>query len=163
MSQAPWVPHWARSARKSTTSTEPLPLAQSDGQGGGVNTIVSTGRRPGVSSRLPKRRDVFSAASLPRSSHPKLLEGLSSQNWTSATSSGVDAQVAVVGAVPTSTEALVSAAKSPPGFAQKVVGKKVWIHVASPGVEGAPCPPGKNDVPSPQSASTRCSSTAWGF
>ena len=60
--------------------------------------------------------------------------------------------------------ALGVAAKSPPTVAQVVVAQKVWIHVASPSVAAAPSPsePSASEVPSPQSAVSRRSSTAKG-
>src|SRR5213079_1816669 len=65
---------------------------------------------------------------------------------------------------PTDWVALTVAEKSPPSVVQKTVSKKRCRHVASLVVAGAPSPssPGATDVPSPQSASSLCSSTFRG-
>src|SRR4029077_20967010 len=59
--------------------------------------------------------------------------------------------------------ALTVAEKSPPCTAQKIVSKKRGRHVSSLGVAGAPWPssPDACEVPSPQSASSLCSSTGY--
>src|SRR5262245_1666240 len=66
-------------------------------------------------------------------------------------------------ALPTVAVALGDSAKSPPAADHSDVSKKVWIHVASPVVEGAPPPPppSATDEPSPQSASKRRKATGW--
>jgi len=51
---------------------------------------------------------------------------------------------------------LNNGSKSPPGVAHRLPGLKVWIHVASPSVAGAPPPSPEPafEVPSPQSESS---------
>src|SRR5439155_21872743 len=97
--------------------------------------------------------------SSPNTSQPKVLDGLSSHDCTSAT---ICAELHVYGPIgPTDWLALTVAEKSPPCMVQKMVPKKRCRHVASLVVAGAPSPssPGACDVPSPQSASSLCNST----
>src|SRR5829696_9053589 len=94
--------------------------------------------------------------------HPKLLAGLFVQPCTSATRPAEE-NVSVPELVVTDWEALTVGAKSPPGVVHGAVLKKRAVHVASPVVAGAPPPSpiGALDVPSPQSASSRCSRTVF--
>src|SRR5438093_13016869 len=110
-------------------------------------------------SRVSNRFDVVLADSSPNTSQPKLLAGLSSHDCTSAT---ICAELHVYCPIgPTDWLALTMTEKSPPSLVQKIVSKNRCRHVASLGVAGAPSPssPGAIDVPSPQSASSLCSST----
>src|SRR6266478_8116067 len=122
-----------------------------------MNSMVSTG---GLAlSRVSNRFDVAAADSSPNTSQPKLLAGLSSHDCTSAT---ICAELHVYCPTPpTDWLALTVAKKSPPCVVQKTVSKKRCRHVASLGVAGAPSPSpiGAWEVPSPQSASSLCSST----
>src|SRR5882724_6662285 len=128
--------------------------------GPGMNWIVSTG---GLAlSRVSNRLAVAIVDSSPNISQPKLLPGLSNHDCTSAI---ICAEVQVYGPMgPTDWLALTVAEKSPPSLVQKIVSKKRCRHVASFDVTGAPSPssPGASDVPSPQSASSLCSSTVRG-
>ena len=69
--------------------------------------------------------------------------------------------------LPTDVLALTVGEKSPPVVCQVAVLKNRWVQVASPELALAPPPslPNAWDVPSPQSASSRCSFTvsapAW--
>src|SRR5947208_5916072 len=122
-----------------------------------VYWIVSTG---GLAlSRASKRFAVAPVDSSPNTSQPKSVAGLSSHDCTSAVTCG-ELQV-YTPAAPTDWLALTVAEKSPPSVVQKMVSKKRWRHVASLGVAGAPMPssPAAWDVPSPQSATSPCSST----
>src|SRR6266446_9250861 len=123
---------------------------------GAVYWIVSTG---GLAlSRVSNRFAVALPDSSPNTSQPKLLAGLSSHDCTSAT---ICAEVQVYcPRGPTDWLALTVAEKSPPCVIQKIVSKKRCRHVASLGIAGAPSPssPGPCEVPSPQSASSLCSS-----
>src|SRR5438874_13367137 len=120
-------------------------------------TMVSTG---GLAfSRVSKRFVVPLVDSSPNKSQPKLLAGLPSHDCTSAT---ICAELQVYCPTgPTDWFALTVTEKSPPGVVQKMVSKKRCRHVASFGIAGAPSPspPGAWEVPSPQSASSLCSST----
>src|SRR5437667_4797299 len=122
-----------------------------------VYSIVSTG---GLAlSRVSNRFDVAFVDSSPNTSQPKVLDGLSSHDCTSAT---ICAELHVYCPTgPTDWLALTVAEKSPPCMAQKIVSKKRCRHVASLVVAGAPSPssPGACDVPSPQSARSLCNST----
>src|SRR5438445_12265324 len=122
-----------------------------------VYSIVSTG---GLAlSRVSNRFEVALVDSSPNTSQPKVLDGLSSHDCTSAT---ICAELHVYCPTgPTDWLALTVAEKSPPCMAQKIVSKKRCRHVASLGVAGAPSPSpeGAWEVPSPQSASSLCSST----
>src|SRR6266403_6029543 len=119
--------------------------------------MVSTG---GLAlSRLSKRFAVAMVDSSPSTSQPKLLPGLSNHDCTSAT---ICAELHVYCPTPpTDWPALTVAEKSPPCVVQKTLSKKRCRHVASLGVAGAPSPSpmGACEVPSPQSASSLCSST----
>src|SRR6267143_23835 len=121
--------------------------------------MVSTG---GLAlSRVSNRFAVAIVDSSPNTSQPKLLAGLSSHDCTSAT---ICAELQVYCPTgPTDWLALTVAEKSPPCVVQKIVSKKRCRHVASLGVAGAPSPssPGACEVPSPQSASSLCSSTGY--
>jgi hypothetical protein len=110
-------------------------------------------------SRVSKRFAVAISDSSPNTSHPKLLAGSSSQDCTSARI--CDELHVYTPTAPTDWLALTVAEKSPPSVVQKIVSKKRCRQVASLGVAGAPSPssPGATDVPSPQSASSLCSST----
>src|SRR6266513_1632015 len=122
-----------------------------------VYWIVSTG---GLAlSRVSKRFAVAPVDSSPNTSQPKSVAGLSSHDCTSAVTCG-ELQV-YTPVAPTDWLALTVAEKSPPSVVQKMVSKKRWRHVASLGVAGAPMPssPAAWDVPSPQSATSLCSST----
>ena len=124
-----------------------------------VNSIVRIG---GLAlSRVSNRFAVAAAVSSPNTSQPKLLAGLSSHDCTSAT---ICAELHVYCPVPpTDWLALTVAEKSPPCVVQKMVSKKRCRHVASFVVAGAPSPSshGAMEVPSPQSASSLCSSTSY--
>src|SRR5438132_1925088 len=122
-----------------------------------VYSILSTGGL--VLSRVSNRFAVATADSSPNTSQPKLLAGLSSHNCTSATICGELHVYCPMG--PTDWLALTVAEQSPPCVVQKIVSKKRRRHVASLGVAGAPSPSpmGAWEVPSPQSASSLCSST----
>src|SRR5438309_10435612 len=115
-----------------------------------VYSIVSTG---GLAlSRVSNRFAVALVDSSPNTSQPKVLDGLSSHDCTSAT---ICAELHVYCPTgPTDWLALTVAEKSPPCMAQKIVSKKRCRHVASLVVAGAPSPssPGACEVPSPQSA-----------
>ena len=119
--------------------------------------MVSTG---GLAlSRVSNRFAVAMAVSSPNTSQPKLLAGLSNHDCTSAI---ICAELHVYCPTPpTDWLALTVAEKSPPCIVQKTVSKKRCRHVASLGVAGAPSPSpiGAWEVPSPQSASSLCSST----
>src|SRR5207244_7151657 len=119
--------------------------------------MVSTG---GLAlSRVSNRFAVAMAVSSPNTSQPKLLAGLSSHDCTSAT---ICAEFHVYCPIPpTDWLALIVAEKSPPCVVQKIVSKKRCRQVASFGVAGAPSPSpmGAWEVPSPQSASSLCSTT----
>src|SRR5262249_55188844 len=121
--------------------------------------MVSTG---GLAlSRVSNRLVVTLVDSSPKTSQPKLLAGLFTHDCTSAT---ICAELHVY--CPTTLThwlALTVAEKSPPWAAQKIVSKNRCRHVASPDVAGAPSPscPGACEVPSPQSASSLCSSTGY--
>src|SRR5438105_8705889 len=122
-----------------------------------VYWIVSTG---GLAlSRVSNRFAVVLVYSSPNTSQPKSVAGLSSHDCTSAVICG-ELQV-YTPIAPTDWLALTVAEKSPPCVVQKMVSKKRWRHVASLGVAGAPMPssPDAWDVPSPQSATSLCSST----
>src|SRR6266699_1501954 len=113
-------------------------------------------------SRVSNRFDVRLVDSSPNTSQPKLLAALSSHDCTSAT---ICAELHVYCPIgPTDWLALTMTEKSPPSLVQKIVSKKRCRHVASLGVAGAPSPSssGAMDVPSPQSASTLCSSIVRG-
>jgi hypothetical protein len=122
--------------------------------------MVSTG---GLAlSRVSNRFAVRMSDSFPNTSHPKLVAGSSSHDCTSST---ICNELHVyTPTAPTDWLALTVAEKSPPSVIQKIVSKKRCRHVASLGVAGAPSPssPGATDVPSPQSASSVCSSTMRG-
>src|SRR5437773_3471639 len=123
---------------------------------GSVYSIVSTGGL--VLSRVSNRFDVGMADSSPNTNQPKLLAGLSSHDCTSAT---ICAELQMYSPMsPIDWLALTVAEKSPPSVVQKIVSKKRCRHVASLGVAGAPIPssPDAWEVPSPQSASSLCSS-----
>src|SRR6266550_7165673 len=110
-------------------------------------------------SRVSNRFAVAMAVSSPNTSQPKLLGGLSSQDCTSAT---ICVELHMYCPVPpTDWLALTLAEKSPPCVVQKTLSKKRRRHVASLRVAGAPSPSpmGAWEVPSPQSASSVCSST----
>src|SRR6266436_10056033 len=113
-------------------------------------------------SRVSNRFDVKISDSSPNTSQPKLVAGLFSHDCTSATISGELHMYTPT--APTDWLALTVPEKSPPSVVQKIVSKKRCRHVASLGVAGAPVPssPGATDVPSPQSASSLCSSTVRG-
>src|SRR5512133_2758226 len=119
--------------------------------------MVSTG---GLAlSRVSKRFAVAMVDSSPSTSQPKLLSGLFTQDCTSAI---ICAELHVYCPTPpTDWLALTVAEKSPPCVVQKTVSKKRCRQVASFGVAGAPSPSpmGAWEVPSPQSASSLCSST----
>src|SRR5437870_4685242 len=112
-----------------------------------VYSIVSTG---GLAlSRVSNRFEVALVDSSPNTSQPKVLDGLSSHDCTSAT---ICAELHVYCPTgPTDWLALTVAEKSPPCMAQKIVSKKRCRHVASLVVAGAPSPssPGACEVPSP--------------
>src|SRR5438046_1225220 len=122
--------------------------------------MVSTG---GLAlSRVSNRFALPATDSSPSTSQPKLLAGLFTHDCTSAT---ICAELHVYCPTgPTDWLAVIVAEKSPPSVAQKTVSKKRCRHVASLVVAGAPSPssPGATDVPSPQSASSLCSSTFRG-
>src|SRR5438552_13430706 len=121
--------------------------------------MVSTG---GLAlSRVSNRFDVNVGFSSPNTSQPKLVAGLSSHDCTSATI--CDELQMYCPMSPTDWLALTVAEKSPPSLVQKIVSKKRCRHVASLGVAGAPSPssPDAWEVPSPQSASSTCSSTGY--
>src|SRR6266446_3711348 len=124
---------------------------------GAVYTMVSTG---GLAlSRVSKRFAVGLVDSSPSTSQPKLLAGLSSHDCTSAI---ICVELHMYWPrPPTGWLALTVAEKSPPCVVQRIVSKKRCRHVASFGVAGAPSPSpmGAWEVPSPQSASSLCSST----
>jgi hypothetical protein len=124
---------------------------------------MSAGRFPTVPFCLESKRFVVSsAASLPARIQPKLPEGLSSQDCTSATICGFDTELHVLKPMPdTDAAALSVPEKSPPAEVQKTVLENRWIQVASPVVAVVPAPssPSAFDVPSPQSASSRWSLT----
>src|SRR5207244_5871221 len=104
------------------------------------------------------RFEVALVDSSPNTSQPKLLDGLSSHDCTSAT---ICAELHVYCPTgPTTWLALTVAEKSPPCMAHKMVSKKRCRHVASLVVADAPSPssPGARDVPSPKLASSLCSS-----
>src|SRR6266550_94307 len=127
------------------------------GVGAEVYSILSTGGL--VLSRVSNRFAVAMVVSSPNTSQPKLLAGLSSHDCTSAI---IWAELHVYCPIPpTDWLALTVAEKSPPCVVQKIVSKKRCRHVASFGVAGAPSPSpmGAWEVPSPQSASSLCSST----
>src|SRR5260370_18799610 len=113
-------------------------------------------------SRVSNRFAVPSSDSSPSTSQPKLLAGSLSHDCTSARI--CDELHVYTPTGPTDWLALTVAEKSPPSVAQKIVSKKRCRHVASLVVAGAPVPssPGATDVPSPQSASSLCSSTIRG-
>ena len=125
--------------------------------GPGMYSMVSTG---GLAlSRVSKRFVVPLIDSSPNKSQPKLLAGLPSHDCTSAT---ICAELQVYCPTgPTDWFALTVPEKSPPCVVQKIVSKKRCRHVASFGIAGAPSPssPGACELPSPQSASSLCSST----
>jgi hypothetical protein len=118
--------------------------------------MVSTG---GLAlSRVSNRFAVGLVDSSPNTSQPKLLAGLSNHDCTSAI---ISAELHTYWPTRlTDWLALAVGEKSPPCVVQKIVSKKRCRHVASPGVAGAPPPSGSGamDVPSPQSASSLCSS-----
>jgi hypothetical protein len=121
-----------------------------------VYWIASTGGS--MLSRVSNRFAVRSTDSSPRTSQPKLLDGLFTHDCTSAT---ICAELHVYGPTgPTDWLALTVGEKSPPCMFQKIVSKKRCRHVASLLVAGAPWPSCAFalDVPSPQSASTLCNS-----
>src|SRR5207247_779611 len=121
--------------------------------------MVSTG---GLAlSRVSNRFDVKISDSSPNTSQPKLVAGLFSHDCTSATISGELHMYTPT--APTDWLALIVPEKSPPSVVQKIVSKKRCRHVASLGVAGAPSPssPDACEVPSPQSASSLCSSTGY--
>src|SRR5436190_1513390 len=123
----------------------------------GLYWMVSTG---GLAlSRVSNRFDVKISDSSPNTSQPKLVAGLFSHDCTSATISGELHMYTPT--APTDWLALIVPEKSPPSVVQKIVSKKRCRHVASLGVAGAPIPssPVACEVPSPQSASSLCSST----
>jgi hypothetical protein len=123
----------------------------------GLYMIVSTG---GLAlSRVSNRFAVRISDSSLNTNHPKLLAGSSSHDCTSARI--CDELHVYTPTAPTDWLALTVPEKSPPSVVQKIVSKKRCRHVASFVVAGAPSPssPGATDVPSPQSASTLCSST----
>src|SRR6186713_2029052 len=110
-------------------------------------------------SLVSNRFAVAAVVSFPSTSQPKLLAGSCAQDCTSAT---IWIELHVYGPVPsTDCVALTAAEKSPPSVVQKMVSKKRCLQVASLGVAGAPSPSpwGAWEVPSPQSASSLCSST----
>src|SRR6266446_5783852 len=110
-------------------------------------------------SRVSNRFATAIVDSSPNTSQPKLLVGLSNHACTSAT---ICAELHVYCPIPpTDWLALTVVEKSPPCVVQKIVSKKRCRHVASFGVAGAPSPSpeGAWEVPSPQSASSLCSST----
>src|SRR5256885_5039167 len=119
--------------------------------------MVSTG---GLALSLVSNRfAVAPPVSSPSTSQPKLLPGLSSHDCTSAI---ICVELHVYCPIPaTDWLALTVAEKSPPCVVQKTLSKKRCRHVASLGVAGAPSPSpmGAWEVPSPQSASSLCSST----
>ena len=123
----------------------------------GTYVMASTG---GLAlSRVSNRFAVAMAVSSPNTSQPKLLAGLSNHDCTSAI---ICAELHVYCPTPpTDWLAVTVAEKSPPCIVQKIVSKKRCRHVASLGVAGAPSPSpmGAWEVPSPQSASSLCSST----
>jgi hypothetical protein len=126
----------------------------------GRNWMVSTG---GLAlSRVSNRFAVAPSDSSPNTNHPKLAAGLFNHDCTSATI--CDELHVYIPTAPTDWLALTVAEKSPPSVVQKIVSKKRCRHVASLVVAGAPSPssPGATDVPSPQSASSLCSSTVLG-
>src|SRR6266513_5975366 len=119
--------------------------------------MVSTG---GLAlSRVSNRFALAMSDSFPNTSQPKLADGLFSHDCTSVIICG--ALHMYTPRAPTDLLELIVGEKSPPSVVQKIVSKKRWRHVASLGVAGAPVPssPGACDVPSPQSASSLCSST----
>ena len=120
--------------------------------------MVSTG---GLAlSRVSNRFDVNVGFSSPNTSQPKLpARVIQPRSCTSATICG-ELHVYCPMTL-TDWLALTVAEKSPPSLVQKIVSKKRCRHVASLGVAGAPSPssPDAMDVPSPQSASSLCSST----
>src|SRR4029450_4406100 len=122
--------------------------------------MVSTG---GLAlSRVSNRFAVPITDSSPKPSQPKLLDGSSSHDCTSVR---ICEELHVYDPTgPTDWLALTVAEKSPPSVVQKIVSKNRCRHVASLVVAGAPSPssPGATDVPSPQSASSLCSSTVLG-
>src|SRR6266404_7385756 len=121
--------------------------------------MVSTG---GLALSLVSNRfAVAPPVSSPSTSQPKLLPGLSSHDCTSVI---ICVELHVYCPVPaTDWLALTVAEKSPPCVVQKTLSKKRCRHVASLGVAGAPSPSpmGACEVPSPQSASSLCSSTGY--
>ena len=108
-------------------------------------------------SRVSNRFAVAMVVSSPNTSQPKLLAGLSSHDCASAT---ICAELHVYCPTPP-TDWLALTVADPPSVVQKTLSKKWCRHVASLGVADAPspCPMGAWEVPSPQSASTLCSST----
>src|SRR6266576_5383889 len=119
--------------------------------------MVSTG---GLALSLVSNRfAVAPPVSSPSTSQPKLLPGLSSHDCTSVI---ICVELHVYCPIPaTDWLGLTVAEKSPPCVVQKTLSKKRCRHVASLGVAGAPSPShmGAWEVPSPQSASSLCSST----
>src|SRR6476660_5413756 len=110
-------------------------------------------------SLVSNRFAVAPPVSSPSTSQPKLLPGLSSHDCTSAI---ICVELHVYCPIPaTDWLALTVGEKSPPCVVQKTPSKKRCRHVASLGVAGAPSPSpiGAWEVPSPQSASSLCSST----
>src|SRR5690349_15110713 len=92
--------------------------------------------------------------------HPKLAEAESSQYLTSLTIAGEDVQVYLP--IPATTRVSLGVGeKSPPCLDHNWVLKNRCFHVASPVVAAPPLPssPAATEVPSPQSARTRCRST----
>src|SRR5437773_9012200 len=110
-------------------------------------------------SRVSKRFAVAPIDSSPNTNQPKLLAGSFTHDCTSAI---ICAELHVYCPIPpTDWLALTVGEKSPPCVVQKIVSKKRCRQVASFGVAGAPSPSpmGAWEVPSPQSASSLCSST----
>src|SRR4029453_11966828 len=130
------------------------------GVGAGRNWMVSTGGL--APSRGSNRFAVPISDSSPNTNHPKLATGLFNHDCTSATI--CDELHVYIPTALTDWLALTVADQSPPLVVQKIVSKKRCRHVASFVVAGAPSSssPGATDVPSPQSASSLCSSTVLG-
>src|SRR3990172_2656874 len=108
--------------------------------------------------------DVSFASSLPVMPQPKLMDGLSSHDCASATIWGVEPQVYVPVEL-TDRLALTVPEKSLPAFVHVVAGEKRCGQVGSPVAAGAPLPSfcSALELPSPQSASSRCSCVVCGL
>ena len=113
--------------------------------------MVSDG--PWEDSWLLSRRTDFFASVVSMIIQPWFAEGSPTHAWTSDSSKAVESQLWPV------VIALALEAKSPPWLVQDAPPVNRLVHVASFAMANVPLPPGLPafDVPSPQSAESRCS------